>query len=350
MATTLTVKSLKGYIGAGLNVIISGVHGVGKTAKLQEACSQLGLSMKYYSSSTLDPYTDLTGVPVPNKETKTVEYYRPRDIDEAEVIFFDEINRADPKTINAIFEITQFGTINGEKLPKLKCVVAAMNPVSEEYTTDELDHAFLDRFDVFLQADPEVDLNYFIQKFGDALGSAAVRFWQEYEAARTDTRRSSANEIPYLSPRRLDKIVAAFQAIPARQTIVDAVPPEFTDRSVIGDLYRVLNTAITPVQVTPTDAEAKARAIIMSPISEQRKAKTGRIVAELLKSGQLSEDQKDSLLNSIAVSLQEAKSAETIARDFGVAVKAMKRPHFQVLTARWPRTKLADLQRRLEMI
>lgn len=348
MATTLTVKSLKAYIDAGLNVVISGVHGVGKTAKLSAACEELGLKVKYYSASTLDPYTDLVGIPVPDKDTKTVEYYRPHDIDEAEVVFFDEFNRAEPKTLNTLFEIIQFGTINGEKLPKLKCVVAAMNPVSEDYDTDELDAALLDRFDVFLTADPEIDMNYFVTKYGERLGTAAVRFWKEYEAARTDTRRSSSNPIPYISPRRMDKIVAAFRAIPARQTVFDTLPRGITDLSVIGDIHRTLGDAMAkPKAPTVEDVSAQVRSIIMSPISEQRKAETGKVVAALLASGKLKDEEKDALLMSIATSLRDGKSAETIVRDFGDAVKAMKRPQFAAMTTGWAPLKLKDLQRRL---
>lgn len=348
MPTTLTVKALKGYIGAGFNVIISGVHGVGKTAKLQDACNQLGLKMKYYSASTLDPYTDLTGVPVPNQATKTVEYFRPREIDEAEVIFFDEINRADPKTLNAVFEIIQFQSINGEKLPKLKCVIAAMNPVSEEYTTDELDAALMDRFDVFLKAEPEIEVGYFIQKFGDRLGGAAVKVWQEYEKSRTDKRSASANDMAYLSPRRMDKITAAFQAIPSRQTVLDTLPPEVMDASLSGRIYRALNEAIKPPQVEESDLSAKVTAIVMASISQQQKPETGKVVTEILAASNLETGDKDRLLNSLAASLNDAR-VTVIVGHFSEAVRAMKAPQRSILTSGWPATKLEDMRKRMSL-
>lgn len=348
MATTLTVKSLKGYINAGLAVVISGVHGVGKTAKLKEACSQLGLTVKYYSASTLDPYTDLVGIPVPNTETKTVEYFRPHEIDKADVIFFDEINRADPKTLNTIMEIILDHSINGEVLPNLKCVVSAMNPVSDDYATDELDAALLDRFDVFLQADPEVDLGYFVKKFGDAVGKAAVEFWNEYHGSFTNAKKSSArgNEIPYLSPRRLDKIVAAFVAIPARQTIVDCLPPAVIDASVASNLYRSLSQAQQSEKPGLTTMEAEVQAIVNSPISNQRSAEVGRKVAKMLQVG-IEDADKARLLTSLAISLNSSKGAPTLVEQFGEVIQAMTPTQMKTMTDGWPAGKVADLERRL---
>jgi hypothetical protein len=348
VATTLTVKSLKSYISAELNVIISGVHGVGKTAKLREACSQLGLNVKYYSAATLDPYTDLVGIPVPNQETKTVEYFRPHEIDQAEVIFFDEINRADPKTLNTVMEIILDHSINGEPLPKLKTVIAAMNPVSEDYATDELDKALFDRFDVFLQADPEVDVAYFTGKFGDDIGRAAVEYWNEYHTGvvRAQANGGRGNAVPYISPRRMDKMVAAFVAIPARQTILDCLPPEVTDRSVGVNLYRTLDNALKASKGGSDSIEAQVRSITDSPISVQRSAETGRKAAKLLEAG-LPDDLRARLLTSLAVSLNSAKGVTAIMDQFGTAVKLMNATQIKTLTEDWNSGKLADLQRRL---
>lgn len=350
MSTTLTVKALKNYINSELNIIISGVHGVGKTAKLKEACNQLGKTVKYYSAATLDPYTDLVGIPVPNQEAKTVEYFRPHAIDKAEVIFFDEINRADPKTLNTIMEIILDHSINGEPLPKLMCVVAAMNPVTADYATDELDKALLDRFDVFLQADPEVDVAYFVNKFGDKMGAAAVAFWNEYHTSYTASRNASAaNAVPYLSPRRMDKIVGAFLALPARQTVVDCLPPEVTDASVASNLYRALNKAMEVEKAPVSGITADVQAITNSSIANQRTPAVGAKAKELLESGQLEDGDKARLLTSLAVSLNSSKGVPALVEQFGTALKAMTATQFKTLTDGWGPAKLADLQRRLAL-
>jgi hypothetical protein len=346
VATTLTVKSLKSYISADLNIIISGVHGVGKTAKLREACSQLNLAVKYYSAATLDPFTDLVGIPVPNTDTKTVEYFRPHEIDQAQVIFFDEINRADPKTLNTIMEIILDHSINGEPLPNLRTVVAAMNPVSADYATDELDKALFDRFDVYLQADPEVDLGYFVGKFGDEVGAAAVQYWNEYHTAvtRSQTQGAKGQEVPYISPRRLDKLVAAFVAIPARQTILDCLPPEISDRSVAQNLFRKLDEALKIANGGGKKIVDAVQEITNMSIAEQRSAATGAKVEKLLAAG-LPADQKARLLTSLAIALNSSKGAATIMDQFGTAVLLMNPTQFKTLIEDWAPAKVTDLQR-----
>lgn len=345
---TLAVKTLKGYIAAGLNVVITGVHGVGKTAKLNEACTQLGYTVKYYSAATLDSFTDLTGIPVPNIAEKTVEYYRPKDIEDADVIFFDELNRGDTRTLNTILEIILEHSINGVKLPKLKAVVAAMNPVTEDYTTDELDKALLDRFDVYLQAEPEIELGYFTKKFGDRLGKAAASFWTEYHDSYEKAKsRGAANQIAYLSPRRMDKITAAFSAIPTRQTVIDTLPPELVDKSIATQLYRVFDEATKPIKAPVTGLTGEVTAILMSPISDQRKSTTGQKASELLKNPALSTDDKNKLLLSLGTALNSSKGVPTLIRDFGDVVKAMNATHLANLTSGWAPPKVADLQRQL---
>lgn len=220
----LNASNVEAYMGAGLRVLIEGPAGTGKTAILRASAENLGWTIKEFNTALCDPFTDLTGIPSINKEEKSVDYYRPRAIDEADVIFFDEVNRAeDPKIHNAIFEIIQFGTINGEKLPKLKTVVAAQNPVSDEYATEELDLALLDRFDVYLKSAPTADYNFFKKKFGTRYARAGIKFFNAYQNDYNSAQRSKKNKMGYLSPRRLEKLMTAFQMFPRQTTIRDVL-------------------------------------------------------------------------------------------------------------------------------
>jgi len=348
VATTVNVRSLKGYISAGRNVIISGRHGVGKTAKLKEAVDQLGYTMQYYSASTLDPYTELTGIPVPDTESKTVEYYRPKLIDNAEVIFFDEINRADPKTLNTLMEIILNHSINGEPLPKLKAVVAAMNPVTADYETDELDKALLDRFQIFLNAEPEADGAYFVKKFGDEIGQAAVEWWNEYHRSvkASEANASSRNKVPYISPRRLDMIVETFVAIPSRQTVTDCMPPEVTDASTARTLHSALDVAKKAAERTPADdAKGRVASITNLPISQQRRPEVAIKAKELLKDSSLAATDRAFMLSSLATSLNESVGIQRLKAEFSEVVEAMMPSHLSTLTEQWSPAKLADFKR-----
>lgn len=348
VASSVNVRSLKGYISAGRNIIISGRHGVGKTAKLKEAVDQLGLSLKYYSASTLDPYTDLVGIPVPQNETKTVEYYRPHEIDKAEVIFFDEINRADPKTLNTLMEIILNHSINGEPLPKLKAVVAAMNPVTADYETDELDKALMDRFEIFLNADPEADGAYFVKKFGDEIGQAAVEWWNEYHRSvkNSEANASSRNKVPYISPRRLDMIVETFVAIPSRQTVEDCMPPEVTDSSVTRTLHSVLAAAKKAAERTPADdLKGSVSAITNLPISQQRRPEVATKAKALLANPDLAPTDRAFMLTSLATSLNESVGIQRLKAEFTEVIEAMMPSQLTTLTEQWSPAKLADFKR-----
>jgi DNA polymerase III delta prime subunit len=222
----ITVQQLKQYMEASKNILIAGEAGTGKTQMLKAAADELGLSMKYYSSSTLDPFADLVGIPVPNTITKLVEYYRPKEIDEAQVIFFDELNRADPKTINAVMEIIQFRSINGDPLRNLKCIVAAINPVDKGYNTDELDIAVRDRFDFFLTSEVVADYSFFKAKFGVAVARTAIDLFKDYQSSYKEDRRSKKNTLGYFSPRRLEKVLDAFIQFQTAEIIAASLPDD----------------------------------------------------------------------------------------------------------------------------
>lgn len=205
MISTVIPKAEE-YLHHNLNLLIIGKHGTGKTESVLQLAEAHNLNMKYYSCSTLDPYTDLVGVPVPHTDTSGKEYLkmiRPLDIDEAEFIFFDEFNRADRKTHNAIFEIIQFRTINGEPLPKLRCCWAAMNPPELDYQVEDIDQALIDRFDLFVTIDPQPSIAYMSKFMDPAIAEALHTWWSEKHEHR--------NGEYYISPRRLMKMGILYQ-------------------------------------------------------------------------------------------------------------------------------------------
>ena len=355
MAVKLTVPMLTKYFSARLSVALKGEHGVGKTAIVREACKELDLRMKYYSAATLDPWTELTGVPVPNQEDKTLEFFRPHDIDEAEVVFFDEVNRAqDSKTVNALFEIAQFGTINGESLPNLKLVVIAMNPPGGDYDVEELDPAFLDRFDIFLDVKPAIDINYFTKRFGESVAAAAADFWNDHEAARLDPNRSAENEVSYLSPRRMEKIVNAFVKLPSRQTLMGAIPPGFVaSADFISKLYDALKSGMREDSTAPGDESGERPSKLMAELNEVLSMPSTRIVtattaarvSKLLESDVLRQSQNEALLMRLAQSMNQHGTVEQIVGNFPKALERMAPHHWNVLKQGWSNRKVSMLER-----
>lgn len=233
------------YYENGFNVLLIGPHGTGKTASIQQLVREEGITMKYFSCSTLDPFTDLVGVPYPRlrcdehgdfdsrTEHKTLfpeclckleehlKMVRPHDVDSAEIIFFDEFNRADTKTMNAIFEIIQFRTINGEPLPNLKACWAAMNPPDENYDVERTDPALLDRFDLYIPIQAKPSVSYMAKSMPEPIARALHLWWNEHDRTIKNGRWTEAD---YISPRRLEKIGIIWVATRQVRSVTQALP------------------------------------------------------------------------------------------------------------------------------
>lgn len=194
---TILEDKLLQYAQNNLNVLIMGGHGIGKTTISKKIAEQLSLKFKYYSASTLDPFADIVGVPVPDKEKKTCDFYRSRDLEDAEFILFDELNRAHPRVLNAVLEIIQFKSVNGVKLPNLKMVWAAINPPGENYQVEELDPALVDRFHCYVKMMPEVNLAYLATVVDPEIAGALKVWWDS---------NLDDNQKKIFTPRRVEYV------------------------------------------------------------------------------------------------------------------------------------------------
>lgn len=283
-------KILQTYIENGFNILLQGKHGVGKTMLLNQACEGLGLNLKYYSASSLDPYTDLVGIPefiTTENGDRVIKSVRPQEINEAEVVFFDELNRADPKVLNAVFELIQFRSINGEHLPNLKCVVAAQNPPGEDYHVDSLDAALADRFQICIEVKPEVSASYLKTVLQEDTVEALVRWHKDH--------RSKAD---YISPRRIEMLGHVWEATNDRFSLAAAMPaggtfdvgklfnllsktalPEDLERLIDSDTVREAIREVGPLRITNTLKEAteQHRAIALDNIASALNVQFGPV-------------------------------------------------------------------------
>ena len=209
MATTknssgeiLDSDKLDQWIKFKLNVLFKGKHGVGKTSIIIKAFKRAGLRYAYFSGATMDPHVDFLGIPVKVHNSKTGKEYikllRPQHIEDLDVqaIFFDEFNRTHKKIRNAVMELLQFKTVNGQPISSdLRIIWAAVNPDDDEgeYDVDRLDPAQEDRFQIKVHIPYECSPAYFERKYGDE-GITAVRWWNSLDSKLKDL----------VSPRRLD--------------------------------------------------------------------------------------------------------------------------------------------------
>jgi hypothetical protein len=227
------------WIKAGVNVLLKGERGVGKTSMAMDAFKRMNMTVAYFSAATMDPFVDFVGIPTKVKVTRhrdgvdieeeVIRLTRPEYLINLhpDIIFMDELNRAHKKTRNAVMELIQFGTINGVKFSdNLKAVWAAVNPDNSdgenEYDTDRLDPAQLDRFEVQVEVPFECDLKYFTNKYPTA-GKVAVDHWN---AMPKDLKK-------LISPRRLDM---ALQMWTIDGDMRDVMPKSFNPTQLLKQL------------------------------------------------------------------------------------------------------------------
>jgi len=201
-----TPAKLDQWVQLGVNVLLIGEKGVGKTQRVTDAFKRNNLKFAYFSGSTLDPWIHLIGIPkVRGAEgQEKMDFILPSNLDEdIEALFIDEYNRTHKLVKNALLELQQFKSINGRKFSKLKMVWAAINPPksdsdanSQDYDVEQLDPAQLDRFHVIVELPNYPDKKYFVDKYGDHHGNILVNWWKD--------QSDDAKKI--LSPRRLDYI------------------------------------------------------------------------------------------------------------------------------------------------
>ena len=220
-------KNIEFWIKNGLNVLLRGRHGVGKTARVLKAWEDNGLKYQYFSASTMDPWVDFIGVPKERTDENGNSYLdlvRPKNFqnDEVEAIFLDEFNRSSKKVRNAVMELIQFKSINGKKFKNLKIIWAAINPDEDDeiakYDVEALDPAQMDRFHIIIDVAYRPDAEFFRTKYGQDHAEVALSWWGQLKD----------QEKRLVSPRRLDYLLDIFSKggdiKPALDTTINAAP------------------------------------------------------------------------------------------------------------------------------
>lgn len=265
------VQEIVDYTKLGMNVMLIGKHGVGKTAAIQEACRREGWNMWYASAPLLDPDVDLGGIPVPNKKTGNLDFFTQAKLFEAEVLFLDELNRASPRTLNMVFELIQFKSIHGKKLPKLRVVHTGINPPGGgAYDVQVLDDALLDRFHAFIEVKAEFPRVVILPILGEKKTNAMEEWYTRF---LTNT---------FVSPRRVHYAADLYKAgMPIERAFTDPKIP-------VGRLKEMLANAelnglglTNVVSKPPIWMEQQFQDCLNNPLLQEEHKETARILKEL---------------------------------------------------------------------
>lgn len=231
----ITVKQLVSFAQREKNVLLCGLHGIGKTSLIVEAFESTfgvrGTDWLYLNAATLDPWVSFIGIPktvVNANDEEVMRVVPPESMPTSiKAIYIDELNRAPKEVRNAVMELLQFKSINGRRFDNLKVVWSSVNPAqSDAYDVEELDPAQEDRFQIQISLPYDVDKAYFSNKFGALVADESCSWW----------RSLSQEQRLMVSPRRLEESVAGYLE-------GDDLRFYLSDKLNIGDLDRKLKSA-----------------------------------------------------------------------------------------------------------
>lgn len=148
-------KVLDFNIKNGMNTMVFGKAGIGKSEIAIQRALKLGYKVVYWNLSTQQP-PDLIGLPIAHLENGqyVVKYASPKHMPISEmtpepvVVIVDEIDKADSDMQNPMLECFQFHTINGVPL-NVKAFVATGNLPDENAFSKAVSHALTNRCGVY---------------------------------------------------------------------------------------------------------------------------------------------------------------------------------------------------------
>lgn len=133
------------------NILIVGRHGIGKSEIIREVYQHIGLPVEAFFLGQMSDPGDLIGLLHKDEATGhsifLPPYWWPVK-NQPVALFLDEMNRARPEILQAVYDLALNRRLAGKDLPVGSRVVAAVNH-GEEYQLTELDPALVSRFNVY---------------------------------------------------------------------------------------------------------------------------------------------------------------------------------------------------------
>jgi hypothetical protein len=150
-------KVLPALLRAGVKPLLCGQQGAGKTEVSAQVATSMGLPFIHLNCGVFADPGDLIGMMKHNPDG-TVSHSRPTWFpDKPAVILLDEVNRAHPDIIQALFSFVQSGRLHTHQLPEGCFIIGAANFNNNQFTvTDTSDLAWMSRW-CHLDFDPSVN-------------------------------------------------------------------------------------------------------------------------------------------------------------------------------------------------
>ena len=134
-------------IQAHVPCLIRGAPGVGKSSLIRSLASEMGIGFVDIRAAMLDP-VDILGIPVPNREERTVEWLTPDfwQQEGAGIFCLDELAQASPATQKALSQPVLDHMVGQYKLNPNWHIIAASNLTTDRAGVGQLLSHFKNRF------------------------------------------------------------------------------------------------------------------------------------------------------------------------------------------------------------
>ena len=148
-----------------------GPPGIGKTAAVREHAAEHDARCTVIIASQILP-NEVSGITMPDAESKAMEiydHYRLSQLEDGDVLFFDELLEADQMVLSACLTLIESRQMmSGKMLPDIQ-IIAATNPsVSPQMLRDNIRQRFCFRE---FHMDPSGTREYIREKWGFDIGS-----------------------------------------------------------------------------------------------------------------------------------------------------------------------------------
>lgn len=234
--------------GLGTPLCIWGVHGVGKTAIVEDYAGRRGWGFAYCAPAQFEEMGDLHGLPTIRGEgdAARTRFAPPAWVPTGEgpgILLLDDLNRADDRILRGLMQLLQTRRMFSWGLPPRWQIVCTANPEGGDYSVTPMDDAMLTRLlHTSLVFDPKAWAAWATDAGVDERGIAFVLTYPEVlertgTTARSLTQlfeqlapitdlRASLDLVESLARSSLDEItVAAFTAfvLDGLETLIDPV-------------------------------------------------------------------------------------------------------------------------------
>ncbi len=197
----VTVHAMDGG-GERTPICVWGVHGIGKTALVEEIATANGWKFAYVAPAQFEEMGDLHGLPV--VEGESTRFAPPDWVPTEEgpgILLLDDFNRADDRILRGIMQLLQRSELVSWSLPPRWHIVVTANPEGSDYSVTPLDDAMLTRMlHVSMEFEHQVWARWAIDAGVDERGIAFVLTYPEIVTGSRTTPRSLTHFFEQISP------------------------------------------------------------------------------------------------------------------------------------------------------